>query len=357
MDQQVGLLTQYLNFERVVNSDPELHPFWVPVHYKTDGQVSPLYRILPASVRGTAQGVSEIRYGLGAAGQWDAALWATWAAKSVVDLVGRAPSFLVMDMTPIQMEEMGERYGYTRARARFLGGLKRRQTETLYKQAEHFFPWNEWVGRSLVSDYGVDESRVTAISPGVDPTLYRPDPKRRADDGIVRLLFVGGAFARKGGELLLRWARESSVETPWELHIVTRDEVPPTDNVVIHHNIANNSQDLVQLYQACDLFVLPTLADCFSLVGLEAMASGLPIVISSLGGIPEIVDEGDTGYLIEPGDYETFARRVNQLIEDKPLRERMGRNGRVKVLQKHDSGTNVRSILNAMVHAAERSSR
>jgi glycosyltransferase involved in cell wall biosynthesis len=300
--------------------------------------------------------VREIRAGLSNLKSWDAALWATWAAKSVVDLVEKSPAYLVMDMTPIQMEEMGERYGYTKSRAQFLGGLKRRQTDALYSKARHFFPWNDWVARSLINDYNVPADRITSLSPGVDTKLYVPDQSRKQNNGVVRILFVGGDFARKGGDLLLRWAKETTVSVPWELHIVTRDEVPAAPRVIVHHNLGNNSPELIRLYQSSDLFVLPTLADCFSLVGLEAMSAGLPVVLSSLGGIPEIVDDGQDGYLITPGDYDAFADRVNNLVRDSGLRETMGKRGREKVVQSHDSTFNVRRIINQMKSADNRAS-
>jgi len=348
MDQQVGLRTQSLNFERVVQSESDIEASWVPVNYLPSAGEPAYLKLLPGSLRGSIRGVREIRKGLSELQTWDAALWATWAAKSVVDLVGKSPAYLVMDMTPVQMEQMGERYGYTKSRAQFLGGMKRRQTDALYSKARHFFPWNDWVARSLVNDYSISPDRITSISPGVDTSLYVPSPEAKSGDGVVRLLFVGGDFARKGGDLLLRWARETSVKTPWELHIVTRDEVPAVDRVVVHHNLGNNSPELVKLYQSSDIFVLPTLADCFSLVGLEAMSTGLPVVLSSLGGIPEIVSEGETGYLVPPGDYEAFADRVNMLVQDQDLRVRLGKSARDKVTQYHDTSVNVRRILRAM---------
>ncbi len=341
LDQQVGLRTQALNWEGVAGNDPAVHPVWVPVYYEADA--GPLTRLpgLPSGIKGTLRGVHEIRLGLGQAGRCDAILWATWAAKSVPDLVQSTPSFLVMDMTPLQMEAMGDLYGYTRARARFGGGWKRRATNRLYAAATHLFPWNDWVAASLRDDYGVPPEKITPISPGVDQRLFFPDPAARPGDGVARLLFVGGNFARKGGDLLLRWASETQISVPWELHLVTRDPVSETPGVVVHPALANNSPELVRLYQSSDAFVLPTLADCFSLVAMEAMSCGLPVVISRLGGIPEIVADGQTGYLLEPGDYPTLALRLDQLVTDAALRQRMGQAALVRARQNFDCRVNM----------------
>ncbi|MGV3720883.1 MAG: hypothetical protein ACO1SX_08230, partial [Actinomycetota bacterium] len=113
MDQQVGLRTYALNVQRAVERDDSIRPTWAPVRY--DGADSWLKRVpwLPAPLRGTLLGAEEIRSGLRGASAVQAVLWATWAAKCVPELVGRTPAFLVMDMTPVQMESMGELYGYT----------------------------------------------------------------------------------------------------------------------------------------------------------------------------------------------------------------------------------------------------
>lgn len=357
MDQQVGLRTHAMNVQNAVCGDCSIRSTWVPVTYDLARGWQKQLPGIPASLRGSLMGTAEIRQGLQRKTDLEAILWATWAAKSVPELVSRVPSFLVMDMTPVQMESMGELYGYTRARARFLGGWKRRATERLYRQAVHLFPWSHWVADSLRSDYGVPTHKITPISPGVDTSLYQPDFSKRSNDGVVRVLFVGGDFARKGGELLLQWARNTRIRTPWELHVVTRDQVPPQAGIIVHHNLSNNSPELIELYQRCDLFVLPTLADCYSLVSLEAMATGLPVIVSRLGGIPEIVDEGNTGYLIEPGEISALALRLDQLVRDANVRRAMGTAARRRVCEHFDAQINVGRILAVMKSAVQRPER
>ncbi len=347
MDQQVGLKTQALNWERVVSEDASLQAVWVPVCYAADGGLMTRLPGVPSGIKGSLRGIAEIKSGLGEA-KFDGTLWATWAAKSVPALVRAAPSFLVMDMTPVQMEAMGEGYGYGKARARFGAGLKRRATENLYQAAAHLFPWNEWVAASLRDEYGVPANKITVISPGVDQRLFRPDPAIRAEDGVVRLLFVGGDFHRKGGDLLLRWAKETKTTVPWELHFVTRDAVPDTPKIVVHHGVANNSPALARLYQSCDVFVLPTRADCYSLVAMEAMSCGLPVVISGLGGIPEIVADGETGILLEPGAYEPLASALDALVSDAARRQAMGQAALARAQAHFNCRTNLTRILDAM---------
>ena len=351
LDQQVGLKTQALNWESVVSEDVSVRPSWIPVCYEADGGLLSRLPGLPSGIKGSLRGVAEIKAGLSNAA-FDAVLWGTWAAKSVPQLVSAAPAFLVMDMTPLQMEALGELYGYGSARARFGASLKRRATDTLYSRATHLFPWNEWVGQSLRDDYGVPAEKITAVSPGVDQTLFRPDPVRQTDDGKVRLLFVGGDFARKGGALLLRWAQETTVQTPWELHLVTRDVVPETPGVFVHHNITNNSPELVRLYQSSDLFVLPTRADCYSLVAMEAMSCGLPVIISRLGGIPELIKNGETGILLEPSNYDSLASALDDLVVNAARRQAYGEAALIHAKTYFNCRTNLSCVLDAMKAAA-----
>ena len=345
MDQQVGLKTQSLNFERVVAKDKTVSPLWVPVSYSADAGFMSRLSVLPAGIRGTLRGVHEIRESLQKVDNIDGILWGSWAAKSVLDLVSKQPSFLILDMTPVQMEMMGELYNYSKARGGFLSGWKKRATLKLYTECKHLFAWNQWVADSLKDDYAVPESKISVISPGVDINLFRPDTSKKPSDGVIRLLFVGGDFHRKGGDLLLKWARTTRATHPWEVHIVTRDDVPATPGVVVHKGIVNNSPELIELYQTCDLFVLPTRADTYTFVSMEAMASGLPLIVSRIGGIPEIVDEGRTGYLVDVDDFVTLSDTIDLLVDNNELRLTMAQAARRRAVEHFDCDVNLTGVL------------
>ncbi len=342
--------TQALNIERGVADDPAIEATFVPVRYAANAGLLTRLPGLPGGIKGTLRGVREIRDGLGDASRFDAILWATWAAKSVPDLVEAAPSFLLMDMTPTQMEAMGEQYGYTKARARLGASWKRRATKRIYDRAARLFPWNDWVADSLRNDWNVASDKITPVSPGADTQLFRPNPLARAEDGVVRVLFVGGDWLRKGGDLLLRWLHaRSETAPPVELHVVTRDVVPDAGpGVVFYRDITNNSPELVALYQKCDIFALPTRADCYSLVALEAMASGLPVVISNLGGIPGIVANGKTGALVVSDDYAGLAAALDRYVASHALRAAHGAAGRKRAETLFDSRSSVRTLLAAI---------
>jgi glycosyltransferase involved in cell wall biosynthesis len=184
--------------------------------------------------------------------------------------------------------------------------------------------------------------------PGVD--LPERIPSRVPVAGRpVKVLFVGGDFARKGGFLLVEALQ--TLDVPWELHLVTRDETPGAPNIRVHGALENRSETYAALFRSCDLFALPTLADCHSIATIEAMAAGLPVISTNVGGIPEIVVDGQTGFLTAPGDREALRRSLCRLIADPALRQRMGEAGRRRAEARFDArdrASTVRAVIESV---------
>jgi glycosyltransferase involved in cell wall biosynthesis len=177
--------------------------------------------------------------------------------------------------------------------------------------------------------------------------------RRRSPQERVHLLFVGGDFERKGGDLLLDVFRRR-LRDSCELHVVTRDDVKEEPGVHVYRNLEPIDPRLQGLYARCDVFVLPTQADCFSLASMEAMATGLPVVTSDVGGIAEIVSEGCSGFLTTPGDGRSLARRLEALVRDPRLRLELGMQGRRIVETRFDAARNTARQLDLIIEACRR---
>lgn len=87
----------------------------------------------------------------------------------------------------------------------------------------------------------------------------------------------------------------------------------------------------VELLQASDVFLLPSETESFGLAALEAMACGVPVVASDVGGLPEVVESGTSGFLEPVGDVARMAERVAAILTDRALRDRLGRAARARV--------------------------
>ncbi|MFO7273307.1 MAG: N-acetyl-alpha-D-glucosaminyl L-malate synthase BshA [Bacillota bacterium] len=88
--------------------------------------------------------------------------------------------------------------------------------------------------------------------------------------------------------------------------------------------VLGTQEEVVPLLSAADLFLLPSEQESFGLAALEAMACGVPVVASRTGGLPEVVVDGETGFLCQVGDVEAMARRALQILEDGELHRRLG---------------------------------
>ena len=155
-------------------------------------------------------------------------------------------------------------------------------------------------------------------------------------DGDCRFLFVGGNFHRKGGHLLIEAVRDLH---GCSVDVVTRSEVPEQPGVRVHRNVRPGDDALERLIATSTVMVLPTLADMYSAAGIEAMAAGLPVVTTRVGGIPDIVVNGETSFLLEPGDVRALRGAITTIVAAPARARDMGRAGWQRAATHFDAGT------------------
>jgi glycosyltransferase involved in cell wall biosynthesis len=264
----------------------------------------------------------------------------------------RVPTLISTDGTPANYDSFADALDH-KVYGPVTEAAKRLWTRLTFSAAEAVLGFSRWAKDSIVNDYGCPPEKVQVLPPGIDIERWRPAPEQRPNDGVVRILFTGGNFERKGGPDLLRW-KERTRHRNVELHLVTQKPVAEADGVVVHGHFKPNDPELVQLAQRCDLFVLPTRGDCFGFAVIEAQATGMPVVVSAVGGVPEIVVEGETGFLVPRGDQDALADRVDQLVGDEGLRRRLGANGRERAVSHFDARVNSRRVLQLMLQLAGR---
>jgi L-malate glycosyltransferase len=109
-----------------------------------------------------------------------------------------------------------------------------------------------------------------------------------------------------------------------------------------------------ELISVCDLFLLPSTQESFGLAALEAMASGVPVVASNIGGIPEVVQDGVNGYLFNPYDVDGMAQAAIKLLSDKALHEQFSKAARACSVKQFSEATIVPMYMKAYEEALER---
>jgi glycosyltransferase involved in cell wall biosynthesis len=197
---------------------------------------------------------------------------------------------------------------------------------------------------------GAPAASTRVIYGGADPVRYAPDP-HQVRAGV---LFVGRLTPHKGVDRLLE-----ALPAGVQLRVVGstgHDPRPPErdyprllrhlahDRAVEFVGTAADNQ-LPELYRSAKVLVLPSVertrygrqvrvSELLGLVVLEAMASGTPVIASRIGGLPEVIEDGRTGFLVPPGDVAALHDRLDQIVRDPGLGQRLGANARSAVLDR-----------------------
>jgi alpha-maltose-1-phosphate synthase len=220
--------------------------------------------------------------------------------------------------------------------------------------------------RDILACYpAIDEGRVHVVYNGIDTAQYAPDrgtdvlERFGVDAGRPSVVFVGRITRQKGVPLLLRAATDFAPETQLVLCAGAPDtpeigaevaagveRLKATRDGVIWIDEMLPKTDVIQLLSHATVFACPSIYEPLGIVNLEAMACEAAVVASEVGGIPEVVHDGETGFLValeqapgsidpvDPAGYAAaFAQRVNQLIADPELARTMGQAGRRRAIE------------------------
>ncbi len=261
----------------------------------------------------------------------------------------RIPAVVSLDATPRQYDSLGEFYAHSSGPS-WLETWKWRLNRDCLTAAHHVVTWSAWAKEGVVGEYEVPADKVTVIPPGVNVAAWkRPSPHQLHQEPL-KILFVGGNLERKGGLLLLEaWRNLRATAVPnLELHLATRDTVPAEPGLFVYNDMQPNSEPLKQLYFAADIFCLPTYGDCLPMVLSEAGAAGLPVVSTAVAAIPEIVADGETGFLIPTGSIDALTHALRQLIENPALRLQQGETAVTQIQRTFDAAANARRLLDLL---------
>ncbi|MGI8658136.1 MAG: glycogen synthase [Candidatus Limnocylindria bacterium] len=237
---------------------------------------------------------------------------------------------------------------------------------TAIESADAVVAVSEGTRRDVQRLFDVAPERIHVIHNGIDPEFYRPEPgtealeRRGVDPGVPYVLFVGRITRQKGIVHLVRAIQHldpgigvvlcagqpDTLEIGREMEEGVREAQAERDNVVWIGEMVSRT-DVRQLYSHAAVFCCPSVYEPFGIINLEAAACETPVVASAVGGIPEVVVDGETGLLVPvelsiddpmlPVDPDRFERNlagaINALMADAGTREVMGRAGRKRAVE------------------------
>ena len=197
---------------------------------------------------------------------------------------------------------------------------------------------SQWAARSAVEHYGASPDKIKVIPFGanMDDVPVRESLGEGSSDARLRLLFVGRDWERKGGQIAfdtLLALHRRGIDA--ELTVIGctpgSDFVHPSLHVIpnLDKNLPGQRADLAEFYRQSDIFLLPTRAECSGVVFCEAGAFGLPVVTTRTGGVPTVVTEGESGFLLPySAGGEAYAETIAKLWTDRTTYRKMRQNSR-----------------------------
>jgi glycosyltransferase involved in cell wall biosynthesis len=221
-----------------------------------------------------------------------------------------------------------------------IGAYEKFALPLVLRRAERIICSSDYVRKDFLKRY---EAKSITINPGVDETIFVPatTPIRTETKTI---LFVGGygaAYQHKGlTDLIAALPRLNASFPKLTLNIVGQGDDQSVRELAAQLGVEpllrflgpQDSLELAKLYADSSLVALPSYNDSFPMVLIEAMACGTPVVSTTAGGIPTVIEHGQTGLLVAPGDIKALTGAINSVLADAQLAERLGRAGQRRVL-------------------------
>lgn len=211
------------------------------------------------------------------------------------------------------------------------------------------------------------EKEIFVISNGINLELFfQGDPGVKAQRTTKNIIFVGRLHSVKGVQYLIEAMKQIHDEMPDVTLLLVGEG---SERNYLEHLTAMSGlsgcidfigrvphEAIAEYMNRSDIFVLPSISESFGMVNVEAMACGLPVVASRVGGIPDIVTDNVNGYLVEPGNSEAIAEKVLILLRNDQKRQEFSKTNREKAKQ-YEWGTIVEKLEKIYVRILEDSEK
>jgi len=209
--------------------------------------------------------------------------------------------------------------------------------EIVARRIDRIITGSENSARSVAKEFRLPRERIAVIYDGVDTDTFRPVETSK-ERGMV--LYVGNSDDRnKGARYLVEAMALLKNNDGLHLTVVDRPtawtvptlahELGIADRVTLTGRIPRD--ELVRLYNSCEVFVSPSLYEGFGLPAAEAMACGAPVVATTAGAFPEVIEDGQSGLLVPPRDAPALADAIERLMKDSYVRRKLGQEARRRI--------------------------
>lgn len=204
--------------------------------------------------------------------------------------------------------------------------------KSIYKNANIIFTRSRNVTNDLIKQYGISSEKIKCVLAGYNHPISRNIEKKYDNKNI---LFVGKDWERKGGDdLILAFKKVIQLIPDAKLIIVGSNPNINHPSITLIGKIELSKIDYY--YLNAQIFCLPTKIEPFGISFLEAMSCKLPVIGSNIGAIPDFIEHGSNGYLINPGNTELLSKYLIELLNDSDKCKRFGEIGYQKIIQNYN---------------------
>ena len=196
-----------------------------------------------------------------------------------------------------------------------------------YEKACYIFTMSNLVKSSLVQDYRINSEKITVIGSAANRQPYEGEKTF----GSKIILFNGSDFERKGGNLVLAAFKQVKTAIPEARLVIVGKDLSIAEAGVDNPGRISSLSEMQNLFLKADLVVAPALCDPFPTFVIEALNYGVPCIVSASDGMPEIIDNGVNGIVIEQPTPDVLAQKIIHLLDDIPRLKSMSEKAREKV--------------------------
>jgi glycosyltransferase involved in cell wall biosynthesis len=290
--------------------------------------------------------------------EWSRSLWLRVAElhqESPIDIIETTEtanvwSVFMKGLPPMVVRGHGNALAIERANGRRPGWahqLTRRLELRGIRQAQAITSPSRYQAQELSRELGSSSHQIRVIANPISPGLWQAAQSPAAQVDALQplsVLYLGRLEDRKGiipflkaiplivdtwpgVQLVIAGGRHSSIAARTLDQLLAAPQV--RQSVLLPGHVDWSA--VASYYRRASIFVMPSLYETFGISALEAMAFGLPVVATTVGGLPEVVGDNVTGLLVAPNDVSALAKAVLRLLQDAELRQRLGQAGREKV--------------------------
>ncbi len=225
---------------------------------------------------------------------------------------------------------------------------------------------SNWLKEKLVHHHQVPEHHLEVIPNGINPARFFPVPPRHKLPSEPTIFICTARLSAEKGHfyLLEALAKLMRVRSDWQCWLVGNGPLRKKLRLQClrlglqnHVVFMGNRNDVPQLLQRADIFVMASVKDIFPYAVLEAQMAGKPVVVTNAGGISEMVHHGVTGLLSPAGQSEEMYENMKLLLENEHLRQSIAENGRKLALEKWSVDSKVKRVLDVYKKVIQKDQR